>query len=67
MPEYRIRWSTAADVVATVEADDEETAYDTAVEIAKERLEQVAATINGVAVHADIDGLDAEDVTEASR
>ena len=72
---YRIRWVTTFDVIATVtvEADEldtedplsvEEYAYDLAVERAKQRLEEVATTINGVAVHGDIDGLEADEVEE---
>lgn len=75
---YRIRWTVPMDVVVTVEvetddldAEDtlsaEEYAYDVAVERAKERLEQIAATLNGVAVHGDIDGVGADDVMEVRR
>lgn len=58
-------------VTVTVEADEldtedefsvEQHAYDVAVERAKERLEQVASTINGVAIHGDIDGMEADEV-----
>lgn len=70
---FRIRWTVPMDVLVTVtvradELDDdslesaEEYAYDLAVERAKERLEQVSATVNGVGIHGDIDGCSADEV-----
>lgn len=72
---FRFRWTTTFDVIATVvvAADEldtedllsiEEYAYDLAVERVKERLEQVAVTINDVAVHGDIDGVEAADIEQ---
>jgi len=63
---YQIRWTVGCDVVVTVDAPNEDVAYDLAVGAAKERLEQVAVTVNCVAVHADIDGVAADEIETIS-
>ena len=72
MPKFTYRWTTPMDVVATVDVEEdgdypvEEVAYDMAVDAAKQRLNEISLTLNGVAVHGDIDGMDPEEesVTE---
>lgn len=75
---YRIRWNVPMDVVVTVtvaadelDAEDdfsiEEYAYDVALDRAKERLDQISTTVNDVAVHGDIDGMEADEVEEVER
>ncbi|TIC78795.1 hypothetical protein [Nocardioides sp. GY 10127] len=74
MSTFNYRWTVHADVTAEVEIDladydgdefaAEEAARDLAFDLAQARLGDCAVTLNGAAIHADIDGIEPEQVED---
>jgi hypothetical protein len=66
MPKYEVRFSVPAEVIVTVEADDEDEAADMAWEAADEYAKTVYGDQRRVRASMDLDGIGADTVRESS-